>query len=489
METPLEDLYERMRLEEEEENGLVIEQEESDESAKSFQWCLAGRFLTNRSINFLAMKNTLASLWRPVKGVLIKELGPNMFLFQFFHELDIQRVESNGPWTFDNQLLLTKRLTEGEQPSKVIIFHTAMWVQVFDLPIGFMTERVCINIGNFIGSFLESDPKNFQGGWKNYLRIRVSLDTRNPIKRRMKIKKTGGEWAWINFKYERLPSFCFLCGRLGHSEKFCEKLYDSITIPVEKPYGIWLRASNRRFDQQGRSQWLRETPSEFNSGKEQDNRADVEMSRAPCNEEAKNAELKNKEKGKGVAHGGNLGMVTTTYDSGDHIFGNPIFVHEDFEEVENEGLTFSDIKRRRVEDNSENNRDTHGPVCKANDSSAYISTPQVEGLENINVCSLMKTDSVAWDVDLLIDIFNARDVSLICKIPLPNSPKADSWIWTWDSNGVYTVKSGYRKLCEGLSSYRIKSILIGKVLGPKVPPKAKHMVWKACQDILPFESV
>ncbi|KAK6143263.1 hypothetical protein DH2020_023611 [Rehmannia glutinosa] len=30
----------------------------------------------------VAMKNTLASIWRPVKGVSIKDLGPNLFLFQ-----------------------------------------------------------------------------------------------------------------------------------------------------------------------------------------------------------------------------------------------------------------------------------------------------------------------------------------------------------------------------------------------------------------------
>ncbi|KAK6164785.1 hypothetical protein DH2020_001649 [Rehmannia glutinosa] len=38
------------------------------------------------------MQNRLASLWRHVKGIFIKELSGHIYLFQFFHQLDLQRV-------------------------------------------------------------------------------------------------------------------------------------------------------------------------------------------------------------------------------------------------------------------------------------------------------------------------------------------------------------------------------------------------------------
>ncbi|MBA0760110.1 hypothetical protein Gotri_022889 [Gossypium trilobum] len=38
------------------------------------------------------MKNTTANLWHPLRGVLILDLGEKMFLFKFFHEMDIKRV-------------------------------------------------------------------------------------------------------------------------------------------------------------------------------------------------------------------------------------------------------------------------------------------------------------------------------------------------------------------------------------------------------------
>ncbi|KAK6144775.1 hypothetical protein DH2020_021595 [Rehmannia glutinosa] len=203
------------------------------------------------------MKNTLVAIWRPVKGVFIKDLGPNLFLFQFFHELDLARVQSNGPWTFDNLMLITKRLLIGEQPSKVLLFNVEIWVQVYDLPFGFMTEKVGESIGNFIGSYVEADQHSFSGVWQNYMRIRVAFDVRTPLKRRMKLKKAGGDWLWINLKYERLPTFCFYCGLIGHSDKFCANLFNCSKVPMERAYGSWLRAPSRKVQNHTGSQWLR----------------------------------------------------------------------------------------------------------------------------------------------------------------------------------------------------------------------------------------
>ncbi|KAK6137382.1 hypothetical protein DH2020_028854 [Rehmannia glutinosa] len=185
----IEELCGNLQIEEEEEGGLVVEDSEVEPQAQDLRWCLVRQFLANRHVNFQSMKNTIASIWRPMKGVFIKDLSPNVFLFQFFHELDVSRVQANGPWTFDNLLLITRRLNVGEQPTKVDLFHSELWVQVYDMPLGFMSERIGRDIGNYIGAYLESDQHNFDGVWKQYMRIRVAFDVRSPLKRRMKLKK------------------------------------------------------------------------------------------------------------------------------------------------------------------------------------------------------------------------------------------------------------------------------------------------------------
>ena len=60
------------------------------------------------------------------------------------------------------------------------------------------------------------------------MRIKVALDICKPVKRRMKIKKARGDWRWIHFGYERLPTLCFFYELIGHAESFCEKQFEII---------------------------------------------------------------------------------------------------------------------------------------------------------------------------------------------------------------------------------------------------------------------
>lgn len=99
-----------------------------------------------------------------------------------------------------------------------------------------LSQRVVTDLGNYIGKFIKSDANNFVGVWHEYFRVRVSIPLNIPFKRRMKLKKKDTNWCWINFKYEGIPTFCFICGMIGHSDKFCEKLFDTPEGMIEKPY-------------------------------------------------------------------------------------------------------------------------------------------------------------------------------------------------------------------------------------------------------------
>ncbi|KAF4391034.1 hypothetical protein F8388_024866 [Cannabis sativa] len=97
----LNEQYGQISLEDEEEEVLIGGDEDGEEAIFDDRWCLVGKFLTGRTLDFDAMRHMMASLWQPGKGVFIKELDTNRYLFQFYHELDIQVVIDGSPWTFN----------------------------------------------------------------------------------------------------------------------------------------------------------------------------------------------------------------------------------------------------------------------------------------------------------------------------------------------------------------------------------------------------
>lgn len=88
------------------------------------------------------------------------------------------------------------------------------------------------------------------------MRLRIKLDVRKPIKRKKKIIKKDGTEFTVNCKYERLGEFCFSCGMVSHTDKFCRNYDAAGSDEGVKEWGSWLRAPPRRVAGQSQSKWL-----------------------------------------------------------------------------------------------------------------------------------------------------------------------------------------------------------------------------------------
>lgn len=121
---------------------------------------------------------------------------------------------------------------------------------------GFISENILRSIGYSTGNFVKSDSSNFDDIWKSLLRIRVTMSVDKPVKRRTKIKRDGDRWFWINFKYERLSTFCFVCGLLSHTDRE-SIVYANPEKEIEHAYGTWLRAPLRNNKTNIGDKWLR----------------------------------------------------------------------------------------------------------------------------------------------------------------------------------------------------------------------------------------
>lgn len=79
-------------------------------------YMLVEQFLTEKHINFNAMQNVLAGLWRPREGMEVHDMGGGRYSFIFFHKVDLQKVVDGGPWSFEQAMLVYKQVDIGEDP-------------------------------------------------------------------------------------------------------------------------------------------------------------------------------------------------------------------------------------------------------------------------------------------------------------------------------------------------------------------------------------
>lgn len=252
--THLEKLYANLSIEDEEDGGIVGV-EEGQERTDNF--ILVEKFLIEKNINFQAMQNVLASLWRSKEGMEVHDIGGYIYSFVFYHIMDLCKVIEGGPWSFEQTMLVYHRMQDTKDVHEVFLNEVDVWVQVHDIPRGLISETVLKSIGSFIGTYVKSDPASFDGPWKSFVRVRVTLNIHKPLKRRMKIKREGGNSSWVNFKYERIGNFCFVCGIIRHTERECNIVYENPDKEVERVYGVWLRAPGRGGKQNVGARWLR----------------------------------------------------------------------------------------------------------------------------------------------------------------------------------------------------------------------------------------
>jgi hypothetical protein len=239
----------RLNLTAEECRVLRVADEAEDGLATS-DCTLIGKVLSQKSQNALHIQTILSALrpaWGNPKGLTMRTVGEDLFIAEFGLKQDRDRILDGSPWSIGNRSVLVQEFDASMRPTNVCFSKMSIWVRIKNLPFEWMKEQWGLQIAGMIGSVEKVDVDAQRRAWGPYLRAKVKIDIMKPLHRGValffaKRKRT----EWYELSYEKVPSYCYSCGIIGHSSIICP-------TPAERdaegmlPYGRKdLRASDDR---------------------------------------------------------------------------------------------------------------------------------------------------------------------------------------------------------------------------------------------------
>lgn len=124
----LEVLYQKLSLTEQEEEEIHADVQKLEDAVVRNGKCLVLRLLSEISYNKEAFKQTMRKAWRPVIQMKFRDLGAHMMRVEFSDTWDKERVNREGPWSFDKNLVLIKEVDGTQQVHQIKFTEAIFWI-------------------------------------------------------------------------------------------------------------------------------------------------------------------------------------------------------------------------------------------------------------------------------------------------------------------------------------------------------------------------
>jgi hypothetical protein len=182
-----------------------------------------GVFLSVLSITSKQLLSYMKNVWK-IRGTMESlQLADRRFVLEFSIEGDYEHVMHGGPWSYQGDVVLVRKLKDGEDPNTVQFESMPIWAQFTRIPFYLLSKQLARKLARNLGEYISIDNDARGDICDKILRARVRSPIGRALQRWITLEdEVSDEEVVVTVLYERLPSFCLCCGVIGHQENDCD---------------------------------------------------------------------------------------------------------------------------------------------------------------------------------------------------------------------------------------------------------------------------
>ncbi|KAK5771601.1 hypothetical protein PVK06_047826 [Gossypium arboreum] len=196
MEEDINSLLEKLNFSEEETAKIFCKNLDSNNSQGFEAWAI-GKLLFVEKVNREAMYRVFKSIWMKILNL--------------------------SHWMFDQYLFVMLPFVKYKEIESYAFNLSPFLVRIFNIPFECLDRSVAMEVGNAMREVIAIEWRDRDGGWIEYICLRVIIDISKHLRRVVQFVNREGVTTIYAIKYERLPIFCYNYGLISHSTQKCEK--------------------------------------------------------------------------------------------------------------------------------------------------------------------------------------------------------------------------------------------------------------------------
>ncbi|KAM0839243.1 hypothetical protein ACQ4PT_060444 [Festuca glaucescens] len=206
---------------EEEKKAIVVNISRVRGAARS-RFLAVGVFLSMLAITSKNVVESMRRVWRIRGHMESSQLADRRFILEFSKEGEFLHVTKGGPWSYREDAVLVDVLMEGQDPAMAQFTTVPIWTQFRKIPFYLLSKQLARRLGRKIGSFIYIDNNARGDICEKFIRARVHLPIDQALQRWITLlDEVTNEDVIVYVHYERMPTFCFICGFIGHTDMTC----------------------------------------------------------------------------------------------------------------------------------------------------------------------------------------------------------------------------------------------------------------------------